>query len=1002
MLKYFYYIVLFLSFIHPISTLAGTGSSEVLGAKHVLDQLTQRTTGKPKTPRKPLTLLGRLQQYDATVDQMQPQAAADAWLTLAQQMVNRAPVAWADGPQHIDPNTQSPVNITSVLAILPKPEVWSYFKLDQIHLDEHPSNRKIKQLGLRYLAATLKGAPQSEAILTQIETLSDTLGDAIKTTTKQQLARIKTDLLMHTSATERLLTKLDQQVTNHSDEYFYGSIEVPDLVNIIGHDATVQWLTNALTTSTTPIEIIHGEATLALAQTIALAQIDALKTAHWDLIASLTAAKLYEAMQKKFGHSATRVNYSQKKARLYYFLGLVAHGQTDKAATVARNLPDKVNTYTLKKVLRHLQQQGFGARVADYLQHILSQDPTLNLWDMYIDIALYNGHEDKILRLIGEALANPTLSAPMRNKIALQHAHLQLAVGKVKQGVTGLLAHLKQNPSAHKVAQKLVNIGRLYANQTWIETGLDTLKNALPSHSQRDQERFFAYIRLLRQLGHFKAAEATILTRLQLAISRLKPLESSPQAHQMLDRIQAEKYVKQLGLELSGVYYDLKRWGDILLLADQYPYWGFADAAAFYTAKDSLKIPYGFMLAQTLAASNDPQAAINLLTLLLRRESAYDPAYALYIDLTQDAAIPYLDERYALDPFEERPLIWKAKLLAEQQDTEAALAVVKQAIAIDPSDGEQGPGDRLRAYAVYADILGTMGEPKMQKLYTQAVQAIRLSEQADQYRKAGLHADAIERYQRANERFSEAYCIQSRLAIQLTKRGQFERAGAHYKKAFELMPESFGRIESHCFGCESVFEDTRAQQIAEEVFSKYLHQGMRKAQVPYMFGYLRQTQGRYDEALTYFRQAVRMDGEYLNAWKHLYQMHEKTYLPRWELNLAAAKLLQLDPLKKHISIRIEDVTDLPMLWERANTAYVMHGDPVQKLYPLRTSEAYLNAHKHSDINNDPLGAILSQIDQTGFKAETRLKKPGMVLMSTRWLQNIVALIQPVDDYSAID
>ena len=50
--------------------------------------------------------------------------------------------------------------------------------------------------------------------------------------------------------------------------------------------------------------------------------------------------------------------------------------------------------------------------------------------------------------------------------------------------------------------------------------------------------------------------------------------------------------------------------------------------------------------------------------------------------------------------------------------------------------------------------------------------------------------------------FADAYCIQSRLALRYSELGDYVKAEQHYQRAFELMPDSFGRIESHCFGCE--------------------------------------------------------------------------------------------------------------------------------------------------------------------------------------------------------
>ena len=83
------------------------------------------------------------------------------------------------------------------------------------------------------------------------------------------------------------------------------------------------------------------------------------------------------------------------------------------------------------------------------------------------------------------------------------------------------------------------------------------------------------------------------------------------------------------------------------------------------------------------------------------------------------------------------------------------------------------------------------------------------------------------------------------------------------------MPESFGRVESHCFGCEGVFHGELAQNIAEKVFGELAAKTPDKPQVHYLLGYLREEQGRYQEALPELQKAVKLDPDYLNAWKHL-------------------------------------------------------------------------------------------------------------------------------------
>jgi cytochrome c-type biogenesis protein CcmH/NrfG len=108
--------------------------------------------------------------------------------------------------------------------------------------------------------------------------------------------------------------------------------------------------------------------------------------------------------------------------------------------------------------------------------------------------------------------------------------------------------------------------------------------------------------------------------------------------------------------------------------------------------------------------------------------------------------------------------------------------------------------------------------------------------------------------------------------VQLSRQGLHEQAAEHYRRAYELMPTSFGRVESHCFGCESVFDGPEPQSIAEQVFQKLVARDPRNPQVHYLQGYLFEEQGRYADALPAFRTAVQIDGDYLNAWRHLNQV----------------------------------------------------------------------------------------------------------------------------------
>jgi tetratricopeptide (TPR) repeat protein len=321
----------------------------------------------------------------------------------------------------------------------------------------------------------------------------------------------------------------------------------------------------------------------------------------------------------------------------------------------------------------------------------------------------------------------------------------------------------------------------------------------------------------------------------------------------------------------------------------------------------------------------------------------------MLVESEGNAAIPYLDAQAAADPFEERPLIWKAHLLLQDGKLDEAEKAIRSAIAIDPSDGEMGDGDRLRAYTVLADILEKKGNSEDAKIYRNAVAAIRLAEKADDLNAAGLRTRAIAKYEEALGLFADAYCIQSRLAVQLADMGRMTEAEEHYRRAYELMPDSFGRMESHCFGCERAFKGPLAESLAEKTFTKLVEKSPDKPQLHYLLGYLRKEQGREKEALKHFMKAVELDPEYLNAWKMILDISNKLLLPGKERDDAAFALLRLDSARRHAHPDFDQIVDLKTLWTLANR--VETTEKSQKspaILPLAASDVALKQLSESE------------------------------------------------------
>jgi tetratricopeptide (TPR) repeat protein len=418
----------------------------------------------------------------------------------------------------------------------------------------------------------------------------------------------------------------------------------------------------------------------------------------------------------------------------------------------------------------------------------------------------------------------------------------------------------------------------------------------------------------------------------RLLQNRLKP--SVLKAEFMSQRYETEKALEKQGEWLVDVLARQGRHADVITWLAEYPHWKRGDIADTMEEGESGRRALALVAAESLAQTGQGENAKLILETYLKRNLGSDPAYALYTAMVGVNALPRLERLAAADRYEERALIWTADVLLKAGRIDEAERAVKQAIAIDPSDGGTPRGDRMRAYAVAQEIASKKGDTKQAEFLGRVVAAIRLSEDADELAEAGLIDRAIAQYQRALGLFADAYCIQSRLAIRLASENRMDEAIEHYKRAYELMPDSFGRVESHCFGCESAFAGERPQAVAERVFLGLIAMPPVKPQVFYLMGYLRKEQSRWDEAAGYFSQAVVADPLYLNAWDKLSDALLHTNQSWAERDRVALKILELAPHRFTEAEGIKGMRDIPALWREGATILTVEDKAPAKLYAL--------------------------------------------------------------------
>ncbi len=874
---------------------------------------------------------------------------------------------------------------------LPSPEAWDELA-KAIFARPVPSTLKDRrEFGLRMLGQALSG---DAASLAKQASAFETLLLKAKRDEAMQLVHvfraIDDALLALSDDPKAILAGVERQLAavERDGDFGYGVVHLPDLVGIIGQDRATPYVRRALLSKANSLSI-DGKATRVLARQLALASVGEMKVPRWTLVDSLDALELYEALEKKFAasvrgkptnavdaladleNSRFGSNYEKQGARTYYLMALIVRGRTDDAAQFARRVGDEDDGFESAAV-EALERAGFASALDNFLHELLSKSPELPSWDTYISVAAQTGNTERMLDLARSVAAKPDLGRQKSSGIRENLYRALLAADQVEEGVKELRSLLAAAPNAGgrnvrrfragamrsidwgDHALTLARLGYLLEKPEWIDEGVAAATpkpdaSATPGNDYTEADQTRNLVQVLIEVGRLADAEKLLTDQLAKAIKQTSGQRGLRDMAMIMGRSAATEPLKSL----VALYHRAGRPEDVLVLLEQSAHWGAKDIAQLlsqgvggidfesFTGVHDLKGPRGNRLAAAAASAlihaGRKTEARAIVDSMLDQAGGDDRAYELLIQLGGPEAVPRLDALFARDQFEERPLIWKALLLHQAGKEEDAEKIARQAIAIDPSDGEQGKGDRMRVYAVLADIRAARGDTKEAEFLRGVVRAIRLSERADDFHAAGLLSRAVRMYQDALNHFADAYCIQSRLAVQLTALGQHELAAKHYEKAFELMPDSFGRVESHCFGCESTFAGTQAQSTAERVFSTLAANNPTKPQIHYLLGYLRQEQERGQDALPHFRRALQLDPDYLNAWVHLGQLAQDQRLPAAERDGIAFNILRLDPLGRHTSPDIGTVWDLRRLWTAVEATTKFQVKTPATLLPLPAS-----------------------------------------------------------------
>jgi tetratricopeptide (TPR) repeat protein len=915
------------------------------------------------------------------------------------------------------------------MGALPPPAAWPELArtINARNAKDHPEG---EELGLQFLAAALLSDTNARnSAITNLQSKIKDNGDPETFMYRNYLQELSQSMQEMSDDPDAVLKTLNQQL-NPANGNGMGMIAVPNLVVLVGPEKAEQFLRKALVQPGMHLNFGEPNETTHLAQKLALELVDKLSSPPWELVNSLDAVDLYEALDKHFNNltntpaavslpglpglsnSEMTAGFGENftaQAKVYYLLGLIAHDRAKDAVVVAKKLGGLNQAYVPEHALEQMDEAGYTSALDNFFYELLSHDPSLTYWGEYVPLAAKAGQTDRMLKLARAAAENDALNERKKVSIRQNLVSALLAADQVDEAVKeirALIALDSPPPSENNFGQEmtkadlgltLTRVGVLMNKPDWAQEGISVVKTELAKPVSGNAMTW--------NLGANAGAAAELLVRmnrgpeaeelLQNSLAQAVKLQESQQQESMYGNLASGQALKKI----AALYHKAGRESDVITLLQQSPDWGEDDLSkvtgedfsagefGFFPGHHIEPLPLEYLAANALLAGGQRDQAAKIVDDLLNTEPGLDRGYELLISLQGTNAIGRLDELFARDQFEERPLIWKAHLLRQLNQFEEAEKVVRKAIAIDPSDGEEGRGDRMRAYSELAEIREARGDKKEANFYREVVKAIRLSEDADQFYSAGLLKHAIAMYEEGLTHFSDAYCIQSRLAIQLSALGQTQAAEEHYRRAYELMPDSFGRVESHCFGCERVFEGESAQSIAEKVFSKLAVEQPYKPQVHYLLGYLREEQQRMAEARTNYLAATQLDPDYLNAWVHrdIVSHHVRTS-PK-ESDDITFNLLRLDPLQRHQQLNFSKVSDLKALWAAVDAASRKIIPPATNLFTLTASKAALEKKK----NNKPAQQAYMQIIMDRRDQQSQLS-PGVAISQTPFVRLASELI----------
>ncbi len=738
-------------------------------------------------------------------------------------------------------------------------------------------------------------------------------------------------------------------------------IRIPDLYNLAGKKEAAQIIRRLLNIPNVAIDAPEGaEQTEKLAVSLALEFIDKLKTPQWALCDNFYSGQLYKAMSSRFTGDVPDAFMECKERNWQSYISIQPKKEESEESLMYRrlsstdsgtkldadltqvfcdltrnNIDASVSRYAAvlkhwKKYKPDLYQNILGGlKPESFLQYVPADcfysfyiktyelDPENFKWNALFKAAVRAGREENMLEFLDKILQTlPKDSSLAKAELTLCKGKLYAAMDKPEKAaalymdVLSMLKYYKKNDPKHYDSTIYEFNNKLHLCIDDAESALICLGNVLsvPAYKNAAFKSKLDWCLIMKavfgddlegslddyfQNKDYAGAESFIVDSAQ-KFMKMRYLPSPEDEYS----IGAEMYLDKYIAAIAEIYYNAGRNEELIYLLTQSPW---------YTKNSGWDTKTALMLTKALHASGQKDKALVEIKHLLFKTRNDDELYEFFLEIAPaDTVIPFLDKLYSYDAFEERPLIWKAEFLRRQGKFAEAENVIKQALKVDPTDGGQDAGQRVKAYAVFAEILTSLGKDKDAESFRNVVKSVRIAEEGDSLHSAGLYKRSLAKYEEAQKFFADAYCVQWRLGKRLMELGQRAEAEKHFDIAFERMPEQFGQVASFCFRCEGVFEDNQSMSSGEKVLSRLVSEGSKRPQVYYLLGQLREKQGRYADAYDSYKKALELDPLYMDVLKQMRNISSRFPLSCSEQDALRVKNMQLDPYGERGGTEVND------------------------------------------------------------------------------------------------